>query len=77
MKFPNHNPRSQAHAWERTAFEAQPRRDGAAYRSTYTDQQAEPAIHWVPRQSLGTSTGVQREVPKMPRSSEEIKACPI
>ena len=49
-------------AWERTAFEAQPRRDGAAFRSCDADQQAEPAIHWVPRQSLGTSTGVQCDV---------------
>ncbi len=45
------NARSQAPAWERTAVEAL--HPASAVPSLL--QQAEPAIHWVPRQSLGTS----------------------
>ncbi len=42
--------RSQAPAWERTVLEALPPENV----DQSTVQQAEPAIHWVPRQSLGT-----------------------
>ena len=43
--------RTQALAWKRTVLEALP--PEAFYPATI--RQAEPAIHWVPRQSLGTS----------------------
>jgi hypothetical protein len=42
--------RSQAPTWERTVLEALPPEDV----DQTTIRQAEPAIHWVPRQSLGT-----------------------
>ena len=47
--------RSQALAWERTVLEALP---PEAFEPT-TIRQAEPVIHAVPRQSLGTSSKLQ------------------
>ncbi|MDZ4848182.1 MAG: extracellular solute-binding protein [Pirellulaceae bacterium] len=50
------NARSQALAWERTASEAPPRDrvPFVAALESSTVRQAEPALQWVPRQSLGT-----------------------
>ena len=48
------NARSQAPAWERTASEAPPRAFPSQYPACTSALQAEPAIQWVPRQSLGT-----------------------
>ena len=45
--------RSQAPAWERAVLEALPALPPEAFDPT-TFWQAEPAIHWVPRQSLGS-----------------------
>ena len=47
--------RSQAPAWERTALEAPPRVATPAWFESWAIQQAEPARHWVPRQSPVTS----------------------
>ena len=49
------NARSQAPAWERTASEARPRACPIQNLACTVVRQAEPAIQWVPRQSLGTS----------------------
>ena len=62
-------------AWERTAFEAQPRHVEAADRRCDADKQAEPAIHWVPRQSLGTSTGEPRELSKPDSNAFRVIGC--
>ncbi|MDZ4851156.1 MAG: DUF1553 domain-containing protein [Pirellulaceae bacterium] len=48
------NARSQALAWERTALEAPPRVPFVTTLEHLSCLQAEPALQWVPRRSLGT-----------------------
>jgi hypothetical protein len=53
--------RSQAPAWERTVMEALP----TGSLSLTTSRQADPAIHKVPRQSLGTTFAAQQRSMQM------------